>query len=287
MSTVTGNQTLYHFIVGMLLYSILALSPAQAETTNCTAVTSLPYVITTQGIYCFTGHLSTSMTSGYAILINTNNVTIDMNGYKLGGLGAGTGTNAVGIYASQRKNIIIRNGIVRGFFQGIFLDDPSPYITSQGHLVEDILADQNTYAGIVMQGEGMTIRRTQVMDTGGSSQKFAAYGVIIYGAGNDVLNNQITATTSTGSSSSHGIYLLNAGNSVVLGNRLNSITSPGGNGFGIYVTISSDVMVRENTVTTTDYGIRYLSSTGKYMDNLTGNIGVQPFSGGTPVGTNN
>jgi hypothetical protein len=33
---------------------------ARAETVNCTPITSLPAVITVQGIYCFTDHLATA-----------------------------------------------------------------------------------------------------------------------------------------------------------------------------------------------------------------------------------
>src|SRR5262245_29056235 len=97
--------------------SLLALAcasvPALAETTNCTAITSVPYVITVQGVYCFTDNIATTMSSGNAIEIQANNVTIDLNGFKLGGLAAGLGTSARGIYANQRQNITVRNGIVR------------------------------------------------------------------------------------------------------------------------------------------------------------------------------
>jgi hypothetical protein len=43
------------------------------------------------------------MSTGAAIFINVNNVTIDMNGYKIGNLAARAGTQAYGIFASQRK----------------------------------------------------------------------------------------------------------------------------------------------------------------------------------------
>jgi len=46
-------------------------------------------------LYCFTGNIATAIT-GVAITIATNNVTLDMNGFKLGGLAAGTGTRARG-----------------------------------------------------------------------------------------------------------------------------------------------------------------------------------------------
>ena len=49
---------------------------------------------------------------------------------------------------------------------------------------------------------------------------------------------------------------------------------------------SNDVLVVGNRITSTDEGINFISSTGKYMDNLTGNVAT-PFTGGTAVGTNN
>ena len=115
---------------------LLTTSSAWAETIDCTAITTLPTTITVQGIYCLTGDLATSMTSGLAIDIQTNNVTIDLNGWKLGGLAAGAGTGTVGIFAWARKNITIRNGTIRGFYRGILLNDGSPYTASQGHLIE-------------------------------------------------------------------------------------------------------------------------------------------------------
>src|SRR5450759_953036 len=123
------------------IFAALAFTaPAQAETMNCTPSTALPAVITVQGIYCFTADLATAMTSGNAIDIQTSNVVLDLNGFKLGGLAAGPGTSAFGIHAFDRQNITIRNGTIRGFRQAIVLDDSG---TSEGHLVEDIRADHN------------------------------------------------------------------------------------------------------------------------------------------------
>src|SRR5215471_9938738 len=116
MHTVTRSAVLL-----VLLTLVLSTAPVRAETINCTAITALPAVITVQGIYCFTGDLNTAMTSGNAIDIQTNNVVLDLNGWKLGGLAAGLGTNAVGIHASDRKNITIKNGTVRGFLAEIWL----------------------------------------------------------------------------------------------------------------------------------------------------------------------
>jgi hypothetical protein len=130
-------------------------APAHAETQNCTAITSLPAVIAVQGVYCLIGDLTTGMTSGNAIDIQTNNVVLDLNGFKLGGLAAGPGTTTRGIHAADRQNITIRNGTVRGFLYGIALTTTG---ASQGHVVEDIRADQNTYVGMAIDGSGNIVR---------------------------------------------------------------------------------------------------------------------------------
>lgn len=286
MKTLHSMQSIYRTVLVIMLYSLFALSPVYAETTNCTAITSLPYTITSQGVYCFTGNLGTGMTSGNAITINVNNVTIDMNGYKLGGLAAGDNTTAIGIYANQRKNITLRNGIIRGFKWGIWFQDSSPYTASQGHLIEDILADQNTYAGLLVQGRGMTIRRNQVVDTGGSTNTFQAYGMIINGPGNDVLSNRVVKTASTGSTNAFGIYLFSVNNSVVQANQVVETTSPTGDGLGILIVDSSDVIARDNIITVADFGLRYSTSTGLYSGNYINNT-TTPYLGGTAAGSTN
>src|SRR5262245_22555644 len=168
-----------------------AATRADAETVNCTAITSVPYTISAQGVYCFTGNLATAMTSGNAITIATSNVTLDMNGFKLGGLAAGLGTSTVGIFANQQQNITIRNGIVRGFLHGIHIQDNPPFTTSQGHVVEDVLADQNTFIGMQIEGHGCVLRRNQVVASGGTTLADDAAGILIIGSDNDVLDNGV------------------------------------------------------------------------------------------------
>ena len=298
----------------VLLTLLLAAPGAWAETIDCTAITTLPYVITVQGIYCFTGDLATSMVTGNAIEIQTNNVTIDLNGWKLGGLAAGAGTQTYGIYANQRKNITIKNGTIRGFFFGIYLDDNSPYTTSQGHLIEDIRADKNAYRGMLIRGRGSIVRRNQVVDTGGSTTGTFALGITLNGPGMRALNNDISGTAGT-SGGGYGLYLFAADGAVVEGNRIDDVSSSTGAAYGIYISTSNDTVVEDNRITGVSstsgisYGMYFISSndvlaagnritsadggtfyvggsTGKYMDNLTSNV-ISPFIGGTAVGTNN
>ncbi len=138
--------------------------PAFAETVNCTSITTLPYTISVQGVYCLTGDLVTGITSGAAITVATNNVTIDLNGYKVGGQAAGAGTDARGIVASNRSNVRIHNGVVRGFRYGVSL------FLGSGHVIENMLLDFNTEKGIdVSSANGVIVRGNRVNNTGGTT----------------------------------------------------------------------------------------------------------------------
>ena len=54
-----GKRSLLVLVLLGLIMMAIHLRSAGAETTNCTAITSLPYTISTQGIYCLTADLST------------------------------------------------------------------------------------------------------------------------------------------------------------------------------------------------------------------------------------
>lgn len=244
----------------LLVVPALALTTttALAETVNCTAITTIPAVINVQGVYCFTDNLATNINSGIAIDIQTNNVVVDLNGFKLGGLSAGLGTTAHGIHALDRQNITIKNGTVRGFLKGIFLENA---VLSQGHVIEGIRADQNTFVGIEVDGAGNIVRNNQVVATGGTTTvaNASAVGILMSGNGARVLNNDVINTFKQGTGTSTGINFNGATGSFAVNNR----------------------------ITSADRGIDYSAgATGKYRDNLTFGV-TSPFTGtGTAVGTN-
>src|SRR4249919_759306 len=97
------NRVTFSAIV-LLAVCMLAGLPQTARAAesydNCTGfITSVPAVITTQGTWCLKNDLSTALTGIVAIKINTNNVTIDCNDFKLGGTAGGMGTGSLGIVA--------------------------------------------------------------------------------------------------------------------------------------------------------------------------------------------
>ena len=110
--------------VAVLAFAIAVASPspvhAAAAYDNCTGfVDTLPAVLTTQGTWCLRGDLVTSMASGSAITIGPSNVTLDCNGFKLGGLAAGATSTARGVNADNRMNLTVRDCGIRGFYRGI------------------------------------------------------------------------------------------------------------------------------------------------------------------------
>ena len=136
------------------------------ETTLCnTFITAVPFTITAQGHYCFNRNLSTGMTSGNAITINVDYVVLDLNNFKLGGGSAGLGTNAVGIFSRNHRNITVRNGNIRGFRFGVELIG-----TFAGNvLIENNVLDGNTERAAETDGDSSVVRNNLVTNTGGST----------------------------------------------------------------------------------------------------------------------
>ncbi|HEY0659898.1 MAG TPA: right-handed parallel beta-helix repeat-containing protein [Lysobacter sp.] len=258
-----------------------------AESYNgCTGfITSLPAVIQTQGTWCLKQDLSTGMTSGTAISVATNNVTIDCNDFKVGGLAAGAGTTANGIH-STGQNITVRNCNVRGFRVGITL------LGSASNTVEDNRLDGNTARGIVVHGDGSQILHNRVTDTGGSSLGGEAYGIWFSLGAVAVEDNRVSGVIPGGSNhfawgifqdsnSTHG--------SVVRGNHITGVIPTGfGTAFCIFGQAGS--VYEANTVinppSAAAAGISAPASS-LCVGNRTGGFGINAITGGCTNGGGN
>jgi len=239
----------------LLLIGLIAIllhgAPAQAAESydNCTGfITTLPATVTSQGTWCLNKDLATAISSGNAITINTNNVTIDCNGYKLGGLTAGAGTSARGIFASDRVNSTIRHCNIRGFYVGVYLTGAS----SGGHLIEDNRFDGNTYYGMIVQGDGSVIRRNLVFNTGGSTAGVYNATGISAQTSVDIIDNTVVGVTgsSGGDGSAYGIYTTGLSASTIQGNSVRTLVPSGaGHAYGIRNTTSDRLSIRDNELT--------------------------------------
>jgi parallel beta-helix repeat protein len=192
-------------------------APAHAAESydNCTGfIDSLPATISTQGVWCLRQNLSTAITSDAAIHITTNNVTIDCNDFKVGGLAAGDGSLASGIRALYVHNISVRHCGVRGFAFGIYLEGGS------GHLVEDNRIDNSLLVGIHVIGDNNRVQRNRVFDTGGGAAVQSRVGI---NAAADVIGNTVAGVFSTVADTTvSGIHLKGQGNEA-RGNRVRGL----------------------------------------------------------------
>jgi hypothetical protein len=245
-------------------------------------IATVPFTITTQGYYRLDRNVSTAQASGAAITIASDFVTFDLGGLKLGGGAAGPGTSAVGVYALDRRNVIVRNGNLRGFLRGVFLEGAS----SRRHLVERIRADENTLAGIDVTGPGSVVRRNQVVGTGGTTSSGSAvdtFGIRVDGAGARILDNDVTDTMPVGSGTGYAIFATNATAAVIESNR--AANSAAVTSAGIFAASGSDVLVLGNRLTGLASGVVFDAATGKYRGNLTSGV-TTPYTAGTDAGGN-
>src|SRR5262249_46992261 len=149
---------------------------------------------------------------------------------------------------ADRKNITIKNGTVRGFEFGIFLEDAG---NASGQIIEGIRSDLNTFIGIQVEGTGNIIRNNLVVATGGATVFGAdsdVFGIAVGGTENQILNNDVVNTVAVGTGDATAIQIL-SGSAVVDHNRISNTTLPGGGGDSIGICVAAsgtDVLVVDN-----------------------------------------
>ena len=195
------------------LFAAIAPHAHAAESyDNCTGyIDALPATISTQGTWCLRENLGTAISEGNAITVAANNVTIDCNDFKIGGLAAGDDSTAVGIQASNRQNTTIRQCNIRGFHRGIQL-------IGSGHLVEHNRLDHNLFTGISIFGENNLVRYNLVHDTGGNNGAHI-FGIMVHGS---AVGNVVSGVFSVAAGHVYGIQANGTGVEV-RGNRVRKL----------------------------------------------------------------
>jgi hypothetical protein len=169
--------------------ALAATARAAEAYNNCSGyIDSLPATITSQGTWCLRQNLSTAMVAGNAITIAANNVTLDCNDFKIGGLAAGNESLAIGIRAEATQNATVRRCGVRGFNFGISL------VEGNAHVVEDNRVDNNLTMGIEVTGTNHLVQRNRVLDTGGKLNNASSIGIQ---ASADVIENVVAGVFAT------------------------------------------------------------------------------------------
>jgi len=210
-------------------------------------IDALPATIATQGVWCLRKDLSTSMASGAAITVATNNATIDCNGFKVGGLGAGESSTTRGVRAINQLNVTVRNCALRGFHHGIELLGEG----GGGHLVEANRIDQSLARGIYVEGENNLVRDNRVFDTGGSPSSTASWGM---GGSADFIGNTVSGGFVAVASPQYVYGIAPTAAGVVRGNTIRGLSKDAeatGAATGIHVggVDPSGIVVRGNSIT--------------------------------------
>jgi hypothetical protein len=265
-----------------------AAAPARAGSERYVAITALPATVSTPGCYRLVGNL-TLTSANNAITINCDNVVIDLDGFTIVSA-VPAGGQSVGVAASGRSNVTVRNGTLRGFGVGVSLSQTGTAPNGpSGLVVEDLKVIESELQGISLQYVGGAIvRRCDVVGT--ISQASAPIGIRVSGWNACVLDNVIHRTygppssgTATAIDVSGCVYAVVARNVIANPSPLDNLYSVGINASG------QQVMVTENRIAHMERGISYnLRSplgAGLYSDNFVVDCWT-PYAGGTDAGGN-
>lgn len=224
--------------------ALAALTPgraaAQAPSGCTTEITSLPYTISSNGNYCLKNTMFTLLSSGAAITVTGGSITavIDMRGFAINNLAAGSASTAIGILATGKSNVVVRDGRIQSFRTGITLDSSGGSDT-YGNVVENVHVDSARNAGIVIHGRGHQVRGctvTRFGQEGGGS----GYGILASGDGIVIQGNVVAESLSD---NGRGISTSGSRHQVV-GNR---ILNP--QGHGLFLLGAPTAVYRDNLVT--------------------------------------
>jgi hypothetical protein len=176
-------------------------------------IDTLPAVISTPGVWCLRKDVGTGIATGTALSIAANNVTLDCNGFRVGGLAGGPDSQAWGI-ASTALATTIRGCSVRGFAVGI---RPGGH----GALVEDNRLEGTTAIGIWVGGDAALVRRNRLLDIGGRADPASA--IVSEDVDRvELRDNEIDGVASTGASV-QGFALVGGVGHLVAGNTLRGL----------------------------------------------------------------
>jgi parallel beta-helix repeat protein len=286
---------------------VLTLSLAlETAALGATAISSVPFKITTAGSYVLSKDLSMTAADQNAITVEANDVTLDLMGFSLSGPGKGAGC---GIFMRARENVEVRNGTVanfggHGIFEAKYWTEESP-TSGYGHRVISVRALYNGGAGIDLEGYNHLVRDCTAlqngvdgiyvgpssMATGNVSNANANDGI---GLGNGCLayNNVASANTwygiwswngctvlnNTCSYDQYGIYVEGMG-ALISGNTIRESTAD-----GIYVKGEQNVL-EGNLVTGCVNGIYFETSGNFYIGNRASKNTANFTGPGKPTGS--
>ena len=173
-----------------------------------TAITNLPYTINQSGSYYLTGNLS----GFFSITIITNDVTLDLMGFTL--LGSNSG---YGVFSSAMNNLVIRNGTIKGFGEGLKM------VAVSGSRFENLIIENSSVAGIFLASDGVNNALDNVIVN--CSIRGGADGIVLESSSGYSISGTMIEQNIISQNSGYGIVLRGAGKTDqnrIVGNAIRS-----------------------------------------------------------------
>lgn len=214
-----------------------------------TKITSVPYTISSPGLYCLAKNLAYSPTSGNAITVAASDVTLDLMGFSLTGPGKTSG-GSKGIYINSGFNSVeIRNGSVSSFGS-----DGISGTNNEGTRLIGLRVMDNGGSGVNFDGDNQLVMGCLLLNN-------AVYGATINNGlmkGNQAsFNGGRGLIAASGVTISGNVCHSNGGTGIYAysGSSLLDNTTMHNNGYGIYAYDGSTVM-RNTSRDNNSVGIR-------------------------------
>jgi hypothetical protein len=145
-----------HIVLSLIAVGLTLLTAANSKAwqvgTNVpgTAITSVPFVISTSGNYYLASNLTFSAPAGAAITITASEVVLDLNGRTLSST-AGSSFN-IGVLVFNQTDVTIKEGDIDGFgYAGIYLAPNSTDINAK-NVVDDVRFNYDGIAVLSVSG---------------------------------------------------------------------------------------------------------------------------------------
>jgi hypothetical protein len=116
-----------------------------------TIIGSVPYTISNPGNYVLNTDLPYAGT-GTAITVNSNNVTIDFQGYQLKSSAPSSGVTITGIALTNVNNVTIKNGRLSAFVVGINIQGGIGHVVEKMRILSTYSPNENGPYGITITG---------------------------------------------------------------------------------------------------------------------------------------
>lgn len=293
-------------LAGLALAAGTARSLAANSYDSCVNyIDAVPIVISTPGRWCLRHDVTTNAAGIRAIDIETNNVTIDCNGFRLSNLPAGPGTLSTGLSAWGFSNVTVRSCTIEAFSIGILITGSPPGAgrpPGSGHVIEKNRLTQNRFSGINVVAFGSVIRGNIVTNTDRRPGGSQAWGIRALG-GVDVLDNVVDGIADDGVVTGFaptGIWTADfaglnpdiASNGMrIAGNRVRNLVARGAGAVGIVVSgTGTGIWVIDNLIaqSTPIYGtsVGCWQGDARVRDNIMKNYSTGLGTGCTDDGGN-